>query len=331
MRLMILPEFFDRFTKLIILNPHVVDPLRRTKIITTDELGIFFRTAVYSSGDTGAIYGASKPSTSPTVVADIGIANLSDATIEDIQHEIRNESIGDDEVISLTRTGGSVVTLISGYRDHHDVIFTGVVAAMAQEQTDSDVITTLKCRDEMHVVKNAVVNLTYGKTPSEVGMTLDKLVEAIANEANIPIGRIDAVSLKMSGPRTYNQLRPIHDIFTEIAAECVENGEDVRYEFKHGALYFLAVANQERTLYDLTPSTGLLSMQPSLNTVYANDSYDIITLLLPEITWMTAVKLNDYICSVTTKPVHISDGQSHITKFTATIAEEAGWEGWGSW
>jgi len=326
-----LPDFFDRYTKLIILNPHVVDPLRRTKIITTDELEIYFRTVVYSSGDTGAIYGVPEPSTAPSVVADIGIANLSDATIEDINHEIRNESLDDNDIPSLTRTGGSVVTLISGYRDNHDVIFTGVVAAMSQEQADSDVITVLKCRDEMHVVKNAVVNLTYGKTPDEVGMTLDKLVEAIANEAKISIGRIDKVSLKLDGPRTYNQLQPIHSIFTDIAAECVQNGEDVRYEFKHGALYFLNVADQESTLYDLTPNTGLLSMQPSKNTVYANDSYDVTTLLIPEITWMTGIKINDYICSVTTKPVHVSDGQIHITKFTATIATEAGWEGWGSW
>ena len=318
-------EFFDRYTKLIIINPHVVDPSRRTMIITTDELEIYFRTVVYSSGDTGAIYGVPEPSTAPTVVADIGIANLSDATIEDIQHELRNEEVDEDGNLthSLTRAGGSVVTLISGYRDHHDVIFTGVVAAMSQEQTDSDVITVLKCRDEMHVVKNTVINVTYGKTPGEVGMTLDKLVESIANDAKISIGRIDPVALKMEGPRTYNQLQPIHNIFTDIAAECVAGGEDVRYEFKHGALYFLTVANQERTLYDLTPTTGLLSLQPSLNTVYSNDSYDVTTLLLPEITWMTGVILNDYVCSVTTKPVHISDGQSHITKFTATIATES--------
>ena len=317
-------EFFDRFTKLVIINPHVVDPSRRTKIITTDELEIYFRTVVYSSGDTGAIYGVPEPSTAPTAVADIGIANLSDATIEDIKHELRNEATDESGNLlqAVTRTGGSVVTLISGYRNHHDVIFTGVVAAMSQEQTDSDVLTVLKCRDEMHVVKNAVVNVTYGKNPDEVGMTLDKLVESIANDAKISIGRIDPVSLKMDGPRTYNQLQPIHNIFTEIAAECVANGVDVRYEFKHGALYFLVAGLQERTLYDLTPTTGLLSLQPSLNTIYSNDSYDVTTLLIPKITWMTGVKINDYVCSVTTKPVHISDGQSHITKFTATIADE---------
>ncbi|MHC1600235.1 MAG: hypothetical protein ACXQS5_05385, partial [Candidatus Methanospirareceae archaeon] len=128
-------EFWDRYTKLIIKNPCS----GTEKTITSDELGIYFRTTRWTSGEESESYGATIDN---SIIADIGIFNLSDDTIEDIKHED-----------AYTKTIGSTVTLISGYRNHSGVIFTGQVAHMEQEFTGSDVMTILKCRESRAIVK----------------------------------------------------------------------------------------------------------------------------------------------------------------------------------
>jgi hypothetical protein len=288
-------EFWDRYSKLIIKNPSS----GTEKTITTDELGIYFRTKRWTSGEESESYGATIDN---SVIADIGIFNLSDETIEDIKHED-----------AYTKTIGSTVTLISGYRNHNGVIFTGQVAHMEQEFAGSDVMTILKCRESRAIVKNAVVNVTYTG-----GKTLPKLVENLANEAGIPIGRIDPKNI-IGEDRTYAPTKSLDTIFTELAIEC-----GFTYEFKHGALYFLDSKNRLQTIYDLTPENGLLSMHLTRNPAYTNDSYDVTTLMLPDIQWLGGVKIGAYICSVTTKPIHISNGEEHCTKFLATIGQEFG-------
>lgn len=289
------PTFWDRYTKLIIKNPSS----ETEKTITSDELGIFFRTKRWTSGEESESYGATLDN---SINADIGIFNLSDDTIEDIKHEDLRENII-----------GSTVTLISGYRNHSGVIFTGLVAHMEQESSGSDLMTVLKCRESRAIVKNAVVNVTYTG-----GRTLPQLVELLAIKAEIPIARIDPNDI-VGKARTYAPTRSLDTIFTELAIEC-----GFTYEFKHGALYFLDRKNLLQTIYELTPETGLLSAHLTRNPAYTNDSYDVVTVMLPDIQWLGGVKIGDYICSVTTKPVHVSDGDAHCTKFLATIGQEFG-------
>lgn len=320
-------EFFDRYTELIIKNPSS----KTEKTITSDELEIVFQTRVYDIGETSIAYGVSANTDAPTVIADIGVFNLSDETIKDIRHETRisKETKNDDDTVTktITRTGGSVVTLISGYKGHCGVVFTGVVAAMEQEEHGSDVLTILACRDENRIVRNAVVSVSYKNIEGtdNTGMTISQLVTQLANMADIPIGRIDSIDIPVSA-RTYTQTQSLDDIFKEILAECILHEYVVRYRFKHGALYFTNAAITERTVYDLSPSTGLLSLKFARDAVFANDSYDVTTAMLPDIEWMGAVKIStvegDYICSVTTKPTYKSDGVVHTTSFTATVADE---------
>lgn len=287
--------FFDRYTKLIIKNPSS----ETEKTITTDELGIFFRTKRWTSGQESESYGATLDN---SINADIGIFNLSDDTIDDIKHEDLRENII-----------GSTVTLMSGYRNHYGVIFTGRVAHLEKETSGSDVMTLLRCRESRAIVKNAVVNVTYTG-----GKTLPELVQALAVEAEIPIARIDPKDI-IGADRTYAPTKSLDTIFTELAIEC-----GFTYEFKHGALYFLDSANRLQTIYDLTPESGLLSMHLTRDPAYTNDSYDVVTLMLPDIQWLGGVKIGDYICSVTTKPVYTSNGEEHCTKFLATIGQEFG-------
>lgn len=288
-------EFFDRYTKLIIKNPSS----ETEKTITTDELGIFFRTKRWTSGQESESYGAILDN---SINADIGVFNLSDDTIDDIKHEDLRENII-----------GSTVTLMSGYRNHYGVIFTGLVAHIEKETSGSDVMTVLRCRESRAMVKNAVVNVTYTG-----GKTLPELVQALAVEAEIPIARIDQKNI-IGASRTYAPTRSLDTIFTELAIEC-----GFTYEFKHGALYFLDRANRLQTIYDLTPESGLLSMQLTRDPAYINDSYDVVALMISDIQWLGGVKLGEYVCSVTTKPVHISNGDEHCTKFLATIGQQVG-------
>ena len=286
-------EFFDRYAKLIIKNPDS----GTEKTITSDELTIYFRTYRYMTAGSSVSYGAMEDN---TILAEIGIFNLSDDTRANITHED-----------AKTKTGGSTVTLISGYKDNHNVIFTGLVASMETRRVGADSVTVLHCRESKAIVQNAVVNVTYTG-----GKTLPKLVEELANEASIPIGRIDPKNI-LGKDRTYAPIQSLDSIFTELAIEC-----GFRYEFGNGALYFLDPDNQLRELYVLTPSTGLLSMYLEYDPVYVNDSYNVTSLLIPEIKWMGAVKIGDYVCSVTTKPIHLSNGAEHCTKFLATIGEK---------
>ena len=288
-------KFWDRYTKLIIKNPSS----GTEKTITTDELGIYFRTKRWTGGEEAESYGTTIDN---NIIAEIGIYNLSDDTIADIKHED-----------AYTKTGGSTVTLISGYRNHHGVIFTGLVAHMEQESVGSDVMTVLKCRESRAIVKNAVANVTYTG-----GKTLPELVCALANDAGIPIGRIDQKNV-VGAARTYPPTRSLDDIFTELAIEC-----GFTYEFRHGALYFLDRENRAQTIYDLSPENGLLAMHLTRNSAYVNDSYEVVTLMLHDMQWLGGVKIGDYICSVTTKPIHISNGEEHCTKFLATIGQEFG-------
>ena len=62
-------EFWDRYTKLIIKNPSS----GTEKTITSDELGIYFRTKRWTSGEASESYGATIDN---SVIADIGIFNL---------------------------------------------------------------------------------------------------------------------------------------------------------------------------------------------------------------------------------------------------------------
>jgi len=300
-----LTEFWDRYTKLVIRNPSD----ETTKTITTDELDIVFQTRVYDDGDVDAIYGVPKASTAPSSVADIGIFNLSEDTLAAIRHENRSA----DESGNLTKSGGSEVTLISGYREHNGVIFTGVVAGMTQETSGTDILTVLVCRDGMRTVQNAVINKTFSDG------ILSDLVKNVANLADISIGRVDDINIKYK-ERTYTPYQTVDEIFKAIEAEATANGLVVRYNFKHGALYFTNIANEKRTIYDLSTATGLLSMQRSRNTMFVNDSYDVTTLLLPDINWMGGVKIGSNMYSVTTQPVYTSNDKTHIAEFTATIA-----------
>jgi hypothetical protein len=286
-------EFFDRYTKLLIKSPSSGKEI----LITSDELTIYFSTHRHDTASSSKSYGAMEDN---TIIAEIGIFNLSEDTKELIEYENTRK-----------KTGGSTVTLISGYKDNHGVIFTGLVASMETRGVDADSITILHCRESKAIVQNAVVNVTYTG-----GRTLSKLVEDLANEAEIPIGRIDPKNI-VGKSRTYAPLQSLDEIFTELAIEC-----EFRYEFLHGALYFLDPTNTERELYVLTPSTGLLSAYLEYDPVWVNDSYDVTTLLIPNIRWMGAVKIGDYVCSVTKKPIHISNGENHCTKFLATVCEE---------
>ena len=285
-------EFFDRYTELIIKSPVSEKEIS----MTSDELTIYFSTTRYATANSSESYGAMEDN---TILAEILVFNLSEDTKALIEHEDAH-----------IKTGGSTVTLISGYRDHHAVIFTGLVASMQTACVGADSATLLYCRESKAVVQNAVVNVTYTG-----GKTLPKLVEDLANEASIPIGRIDPKNI-VGKSRTYAPLQSLDSIFAELAIEC-----EFRYVFENGALYFLDPDNQLRETFVLTPSTGLLSMYLEYDPVYVNDSYNVTTLLIPDIKWMWPVQLGDAVCSVTTKPIHTSNDTEHCTKFLATIGE----------
>ena len=285
-------EFFDRYTELLIKSP-----INQKEIsITSDELTIHFSTSAYMTADSTESYGASEDE---TLLAEIRVFNLSDDTKELIEYEDAHK-----------KTGGSTVSLTSGYRDHHAVLFSGLIAAMETKRDGADSVTVLYCRESKAIVQNAVVNVTYTG-----GKTLSKLVEDLANEAEIPIGRIDPKNI-VAKARTCTPLQSLDSIFTELAIEC-----GFRYKFLNGALYFLDPDFKLRETYVLTPKTGLLSMYPKYDPVFVNDSYEVTTLLIPDIKWMWAVQLGDYVCSVTTKPIHTSNDTEHCTKFLATIGE----------
>lgn len=293
-------DFYDRYTELIIRDPDSAT----TTTITSDELTVVFRTRVHDTGSSES-YGAGEQD----LTAEIGVFNLSDATIAGISHEN-----------TKTKTGGSTVTLISGYRGHHGVIFTGLVASISTEAYDADVLTIIGCRESNAIVKNAVVSMVWSVEGEDPEIPLSTIFTDIANEANIPIGRIDPCKTTTAS-RTYDQSQSVHAIFEEIKNECNVD-ENFRYEFDQGAVYFLDVENLERTVYDLTSSTGLLSAQFKRSPSYVNDSYDVTTVLLPELKWGGGVKIDNYVCSVTTKPIHVSNDDGHYTKFMATIGEK---------
>jgi len=265
-------------------------------VITSDELSIYFRTSRWTSGEDADSFGATIDN---SVVAEIEIFNLSDDTISKIEHED-----------AYTKTGGSTITLESGYRGHSGVIFTGTVAHMEKDFSGVDMGIVLKCRESKAIVKNMVVNVTYTS-----GMLLTDIVESLAVKSNLSIAQIDP-STVVCKARTYSPTKSLDTIFTELAIEC-----GFTYEFKHGALYFLDMGNRMKTIYDLTPETGLLSATLTRNPAYTNDSYDVVALMLPNIEWLSGVKIDDYVCSVTTKPVHISNGEEHCTKFLATVGQ----------
>ena len=293
-------EFFDRYTKLLIKSPVSGKEIS----ITSDELTIWFSTSRYETASSSTSYGAMEDN---TILAEIGIFNLSEDTKAIIEYE--NAKL---------RTGGSTVTLISGYIDNNGVIFTGLVASMTTQRVGADSMTLLHCRESKAIVQNAVVNVTYTG-----GRTLPKLVEDLANEASIPIGRIDQKNI-FGMSRTYAPLQSLDSIFTELAIEC-----GFRYEFLNGALYFLDPDNQLRELYVLSPSNGLLSTYLEYDPAHVNDSYNVTTVLIPDIKWMWAVKIGEYVCAVTKKPIYTSNDAEHCTKFLATVGGTVGKQSMG--
>lgn len=285
-------ELWDRYTKLVINSPSS----ETTKTVTSDELTIYFRTSRYMTANSSISYGATEDN---TILAEIMVYNLSPNTLADITHENMH-----------TKKGGSTVTLMSGYRDHNGVVFTGIVASMTQQRIGADMVTLLYCRSSKAIVQNTVVNVQYS-----AGKSISELVNALAVEAHIPIGRIDDIPIPV-GNRTYAPVQSLDSIFIELMVEC---GDRCRYEFENGALYFLDMDNKERTLYDLNPGTGLLSMYLEYDPAYTNDTYNVTTLLLPGIRWMGAVKIGEHICTVVTRPTYISTDTEHCTKFLSTV------------